>query len=160
MDSRSLELFTNGDPNTDIRFELSENQKPIHITHIFNTFFLLFLYTTDYYSLKCKQNLTKSEIMPRCFMAKKLKSNLYQQWKQEQENQRSASGSRSPSPITMMNITHEDHLERSKELASTVASSGVAHTGHDLSHNGGKWCYFVHLVFNSQNGCKPRVIRI
>ena len=98
--------------------------------------------------------------MPRCFMAKKLKSNLYQQWKQEQENQRSASGSRSPSPITMMNITHEDHLERSKELASTVASSGVAHTGHDLSHNGGKWCYFVHLVFNSQNGCKPRVIRI
>ena len=104
--------------------------------------------------------------MPRCFMAKKLKSNLYQQWKQEQENnnQRSASppGSRSPSPITMMDVsTHEDdHLERSKELASTVASSGVAHTGHDLSHNGGKWCYFVHLVFNSQNGCKPRVIRI
>ena len=53
MDSRSLELFTNGDPNTDIRFELSENQKPIHITtHIFNTFFLLFLYTTDYLSVK------------------------------------------------------------------------------------------------------------
>ena len=90
--------------------------------------------------------------MPRCFMAKKLKSNLYQQWKQEQENnnQRSASppGSRSPSPITMMDVsTHEDdHLERSKELASTVASSsGVAHTGHDLSHNSGKWCYFCIL---------------
>ena len=44
---------TNGDPNTDIRLELSENQKPtIHITHIFNTFFLLFLYTTDYLSVK------------------------------------------------------------------------------------------------------------
>ena len=52
MDSRSLELFTNGDPNTDIRLELFENQKPIHITHIFNTFFLLFLYTTDYLSVK------------------------------------------------------------------------------------------------------------
>merc|ERR1719361_1102320 len=38
----------------------------------------------------------------------------------------------------MMDVsTHEDdHLERSKELASTVASSsGAAHTGHDLSHN-------------------------
>ena len=158
MDSRSLELLQMG-TRTDIRRNFWKNYT--YITHIFNTFFLLFLYTTDYYySLKCKQNLTKSEIMPRCFMAKKLKSNLYQQWKQEQENQRSASGSRSPSPITMMNITHEDHLERSKELASTVASSGVAHTGHDLSHNGGKWCYFVHLAFNYQNGCKPRVIRI
>ena len=149
MDSRSLELLQMG-TRTDIRRNFWKNYT--YITHIFNTFFLLFLYTTDYYSLKCKQNLTKSEIMPRCFMAKKLKSNLYQQWKQEQENnnQRSASppGSRSPSPITMMDVsTHEDdHLERSKELASTVASSsGVAHTGHDLSHNSGKWCYFCIL---------------
>ena len=79
--------------------------------------------------------------MPRCFMAKKLKY-PYQQWKQEQE-QRSTSDvevtSRSPSPSV------EDHLERSKELASTasaeIAAAAAVRTGHDLSHNGGKWCF-------------------
>ena len=146
MDSRSLELLQMGTRRTDIRTNFWK--KYLHIHTFLTLFSYFFLYTTDY-SLSVKQNLTKSEIMPRCFMAKKLKSNLYQQWKQEQENQRSASGSpRSPSPITMMDTHDEDHLERSKELASTVAiSSGVAHTGHDLSHNSGKWCYFLHLVF-------------
>ena len=85
--------------------------------------------------------------MPRCFMAKKLKY-PYEQWKQEQDQlQRSTSevsGSRSPSP---MEEDDDEHLERSKELASTVAASSTeaaAHTGHDLSHNGGKWCFFAH----------------
>ena len=84
--------------------------------------------------------------MPRCFMAKKLKSNLYEQWKQEQQQERSTSeaGSRSPSPTN--SSSDNDHLERSKELAST-ASLEAARKGHDFTHNGGKWCFVSRIRF-------------
>ena len=49
MDSRSLELLQMG-TRTDIRRNFWKNYT--YITHIFNTFFLLFLYTTDYLSVK------------------------------------------------------------------------------------------------------------
>ena len=79
-------------------------------------------------------------------MAKKLKSNLYEQWKQEQQQERSTSeaGSRSPSPTN--SSSDNDHLERSKELAST-ASLEAAQKGHDFTHNGGKWCFVSQIRF-------------
>ena len=79
-------------------------------------------------------------------MAKKLKSNLYEQWKQEQQQERSTSeaGSRSPSPTN--SSSDNDHLERSKELAST-ASLEAAQKGHDFTHNGGKWCFVSQILF-------------
>ena len=87
--------------------------------------------------------------MPRCFMAKKLKSNLYEQWKQEQQQERSTSeaGSRSPSPTN--SSSDNDHLERSKELASTASleAAVAAQKGHDFTHNGGKWCFDSQLSF-------------
>ena len=63
--------------------------------------------------------------MPRCFMAKKLKY-PYEQWKQEQNQQKDSNGSRSPSPNKEAGARLY-HLQESNNLASEASSKSGQH---------------------------------
>ena len=70
--------------------------------------------------------------MPRCFMAKKLKSGLYEQWKQEQEQKDT---SRSSSPCGQDDPLEMSHLERSNQLSAASAAGSESGQHEQITHS-------------------------